>query len=220
VRRIQAGPALPVTLAMPVERGVDHAMLSKSTEGAAVASSPFFWTDNAIRTMPPGPTELEATTFEQLFRETAGDLRAYVRRTLQHDCDADDIVQEALLRVWSHRNTLQLEITRPLLFRIAGNLAIDRLRERRRWNKTSLDESLVDCAAVPIDRKLSAQEELALMQRTLEALPLDCRTAFVLSRLHGKSHAEIAALLGVSKSMVEKHIAEAAFRLSRARART
>jgi RNA polymerase sigma factor (sigma-70 family) len=169
--------------------------------------------------MSPGPTDIEVASFEQLFHETARDLRAYVRRKLQQDGDADDVVQEALLRVWIHRSSLQLKTTRPLLFRIAGNLVIDRLRERRRWRKAPLDESLPEGAAPAIDRTLLALDELALMQRTLEALPLDCRTAFELSRVHGKSHAEIAAQLGISKSMVEKHVAEAAFRLSRARAR-
>jgi RNA polymerase sigma factor (sigma-70 family) len=160
----------------------------------------------------------EANTFTQFFRHTVHDLHLYLRRVLQHDSDAKDIAQEALLRIWSNRTTVRPETARPLAFRIASNLALDRIRSRQRWRMTALAENLVDDHDIPAERALCANEELARAQRTIDALPVSCRTAFLLFRIEGCTHAQIARLMGISKSMVEKHVAEAVFRLSRARA--
>ena len=72
---------------------------------------------------------------------------------------------------------------------------------------------------VPADRVIAAREELEIIAAAIAALPDNCRIAFVRSRIDGKKHAEIAEEMGISKSMVEKHVAEAAFRLSLARKR-
>ena len=165
------------------------------------------------------PTELEESAFARLFNTAVRDLRFYLRRTLRRDDDADEVAQEAMLRIWNARDSISLDTARPLLFRIAGNLAIDRLREHRRWRFTEMEEAPQDTGAVPADRVLAAREELDIIEAAIAALPDNCRTAFIASRIDGKKHAEIAAEMGISKSMVEKHVAEAAFRLSLARKR-
>jgi RNA polymerase sigma factor (sigma-70 family) len=165
------------------------------------------------------PTELEESSFVRLFHGAVRDLRFYLRRTLRHDDDADEIAQEAMLRIWNSRGSVDLDTARPLLFRIAANLAIDRLREHRRWRFNDITETAEQAETIPADRLIAAREELEAIQAAIAALPVNCRTAFVRSRIDGKKHAEIAEEMGISKSMVEKHVAEAAFRLSLARKR-
>ena len=165
------------------------------------------------------PTELEESSFVRLFNAAVRDLRFYLRRTLRRDDDADEIAQEAMLRIWNARDTVNLDTARPLLFRIASNLAIDRLREHRRWRFTEIADTQEQVETIQADRALAAREELAAITAAIAALPDNCRTAFVASRIDGKKHAEIAAEMRISKSMVEKHVAEAAFRLSLARKR-
>lgn len=163
------------------------------------------------------PTEIEVNAFVRLFDTALRDLRTYLRRTLRKDDDAEDIAQEALLRVWGARGSLSMEAARPLLFRIASNLAIDKLREQQRWRFTEIAEADHETATVPADRVVAARQELDVIETAIRALPDKCRTAFILSRIDGHKHAEIAARMGISKSMVEKHVADAAFRLSQAR---
>lgn len=165
------------------------------------------------------PTELEESSFVRLFNTAVRDLRFYLRRTLRRDGDADEIAQEAMLRIWNARDTVSLDTARPLLFRIASNLAIDRLREHQRWRFTEIADTQEQAETIQADRALAAREELAAITAAIAALPDNCRTAFVASRIDGKKHAEIAAEMRISKSMVEKHVAEAAFRLSLARKR-
>lgn len=166
--------------------------------------------------MLPDPAESEAVTFAHLFRAVLRDLRGYLRMRLRDANDAEDVAQEAFLRVWRSRGAEQIENPRSYLFRVANNIATDRLRERQRWQW--VDESAVaeaeDC--VSPERTVAAREELALVQQAIERLPPNCRRAFTM-RLEGRSHAEIAAAMGVSKSMVEKHMADALVRLDRAR---
>ncbi|MDB5394366.1 MAG: hypothetical protein JWM91_1872 [Rhodospirillales bacterium] len=166
------------------------------------------------------PTELDVNSFVRLFNSAMRDLRSYLRRTLRRADDADEIAQEALLRIWGARDSVCLETARPLLFRIASNLAIDRLREHQRWRFSDIADVDREAEAASPDRIVAARQELAVIQAVIQTLPEKCRTAFVLSRIEGWKHADIAAEMGVSKSMVEKHIAEAAFRLSVARKRS
>jgi RNA polymerase sigma factor (sigma-70 family) len=165
------------------------------------------------------PTELEESSFVRLFNAAVRDLRLFLRRTLRRDDDAEEIAQEAMLRIWNARGNVSLDSARPLLFRIAANLAIDRQREHRRWRFTDIADTPEQDQAIPADRAIAAREELEIIEAAIAALPDNCRTAFVRSRIDGKKHAEIAAEMGISKSMVEKHVAEAAFRLSLARKR-
>lgn len=168
-------------------------------------------------------SELEESSFVHLFNTALRDLRSNLRRTLRRDDDADEVAQEALLRIWNARETVRMETARPLLFRIAANLAIDRLRERQRWRFTDLadatpaDHPLTD--TISAEQVVAAREELAKVERAIAALPENCRTAFVRSRIDGLKQAEVAEEMGISKSMVEKHVAEATYRLSLARQR-
>ena len=165
------------------------------------------------------PTELEESSFVRLFNAAVRDLRRYLGRTLRHDDDADEIAQEAMLRIWNSRGSVDLDTARPLLFRIAANLAIDRQREHRRWRFTDIADTQAQAETIQADHALAAREEFSAITAAIAVLPENCRTAFVRSRIDGKKHAEIAAEMGISKSMVEKHVAEAAFRLSLARKR-
>jgi RNA polymerase sigma factor (sigma-70 family) len=165
------------------------------------------------------PTELQEGSFTRLFNAAVRDLRLYLRRTLRREDDAEEIAQEAMLRIWNARASVSMDAARPLLFRIASNLAIDRLRERRRWRFIDIDETPEPAETVSAERTLAAREELEIVATAIAGLPDNCRTAFMLSRIEGRKHAEIAAEMSISKSMVEKHVAEAVFRLSLARKR-
>ena len=163
------------------------------------------------------PAEAEEAAFARLFRNVLRDLRGHLRLRLRDAHDADDVVQETFLRVWRSRGAQTIENPRSYLFRVANNIATDRLRERRRWQWTD-DTAIPDAGDIlSPERTVAAREELALVQQAIDRLPEDCRRAFLL-RLEGASHAEIAAAIGISRSMVEKHLANALVRLDKVRA--
>ncbi|MEZ0199904.1 sigma-70 family RNA polymerase sigma factor, partial [Pseudomonas qingdaonensis] len=58
-------------------------------------------------------------------------------------------------------------------------------------------------------QELQLNQRLALMQRALDELTGPCRECFLLRKIEGLSHLQIAERLGISRSLVEKHIVNA-----------
>lgn len=125
---------------------------------------------------------------------------------------AADLVQESYVRVLSVQRSGQAILdTRALLYRIARNLLVD---QHRRATLRHHD----DLAAIPEDRHppapqhLQPEEALASQQvvrayvAAIEGLPPRCREAFVLHVFDELGHAQVARRMGISISMVEKHV--------------
>ena len=140
------------------------------------------------------------------------ELHSLLARTLKDRHAADDVVQEACVRVLAARKTgPPLGELRALLHRTAYNLLIDASRRSKLRRHEDIDGLPED--ALPADA-LSAQpeERLATAQRaramlaTIEALPPRCREAFVLHRIDGLGQAEVAVRMNISVNMVQRHV--------------
>lgn len=127
---------------------------------------------------------------------------------------ARDIAQSAYLRVWRYAQTEKIDNLQALIFKTAANLAANEFRARKRIralkvDPPSRDEPLIDqvaSAAPSPETTALAREEIAASLRAIEALPAQAQRAFVLSRFEEKTYREIALILNVSESSVEKYI--------------
>ena len=150
---------------------------------------------------------LEWFKIEILPHEAA--LRRRLRRTFPQQSDLDDCVAEILARVYASNGWMTPTQGRALLFTVARNLLIDRARRNKVVKFEALsDADLLQHCHEP-EAALSARAELRLVERILATLPRQCRTAFVLRRVHEKSMTEIADVMGLSVSTVEKHLLKA-----------
>ncbi len=122
---------------------------------------------------------------------------------------ARDIAQDAWLRISRLREPSALENPRAFLFQVATNLGIDRLRRTQLARRSGAEEIEAESLAPSVEETVSHRQSLALIEQALNELPDKCRRAFTLHRFDGLSYAEIAVTLGVSESMVEKHIIQA-----------
>lgn len=128
---------------------------------------------------------------------------------------ARDIAQSAYLRVWSYAQTEEIENLQALIFKTAANLATNEFRARKRTRAIRAEptspesEAAIDQVACetpsPEDAAVSRQQ-LDASFRAINSLPAQARRAFILSRFEEKTYREIADLLGVSESSVEKYI--------------
>jgi len=128
---------------------------------------------------------------------------------------AQDIAQSTYLRVWRYAQTQRIDNLQALIFKTAANLSANEFRARKRMRAVKVDpgsdqsEFMAEQAPSELpspEATAVAREEIEASLRAIEALPAQTRRAFILSRFEEKTYREIAALLCVSESSVEKYI--------------
>lgn len=135
------------------------------------------------------------------------------------EAEAEDLVQETWLRVASQPAVGEVRNPAAYLYRLCGNVMLDRLRQERsraardaewrRVNRTLVANGEEVCEDVPADNALIARDRLRRIRAALDDLPAPVRQTFRLHKFEGLSHSEVAAELGVSRSLVEKHMMRA-----------
>lgn len=124
---------------------------------------------------------------------------------------AADVAHDAYLKVLESPRLEGLEYPKAFLYRTAINLCVDVFRRGVVRNS----ESLGDIVAEESPHAHSPHATLYQMQRAemvmkaLEELPANCQQAFLLRKLEGLCHDDIARAMNISKAMVEKHIVNA-----------
>lgn len=161
----------------------------------------------------------------QLLGELRPELLRFLTARLGDAGDAEDVVQELWIRVRDGAGG-PVANARAYLYRAAQNLALDRVRERRR--RTSRDGEWAQTQRAPIagpepadpradaETALLTREENAALAAAIASLPEAAGRAFRMHKLDGMPHAAVARALGISRSGVEKHMALAMVHLRRA----
>ena len=148
------------------------------------------------------------------YMERREDLIRYFRARLRSQEAAEDLVQDIYLKI-ADRTGEAIDNPAAYLFRLGGNLMLDRIKVRRRaeardsqWHRAHVSDiggaQIVD--APPADEAAAARLQLCRILEAINALPPAAQQAFRLHKLEGLSHAETAAAMGVSKSSVEKYM--------------
>nr|WP_067475415.1 sigma-70 family RNA polymerase sigma factor [Actinomadura hibisca] len=149
-----------------------------------------------------GPTADEGL-LRALYGEHGGPLLGYVLRLTGGDrAQAEDVVQETLLRAWRHPEALAGRPVRPWLFTVARNLVVDAHRARRaRPPETGIDDRVaaIPAGADEIDRAL----ESWTVAEALAELSPQHRAVLVQTYYRGLSVAEAAKALGVPPGTVK-----------------
>jgi RNA polymerase sigma-70 factor (ECF subfamily) len=124
------------------------------------------------------------------------------RRILGNAADAEDVAQEAMLRVWTHAPRWQpLAAFRTWLTRVVVNLCLDRKR-RRPWVGLDAAGEIAD-PAPGVTETAEQNERERLLAAAIAELPARQRTAILLTYSEGMSNAQVADMLDTSVSAVE-----------------
>ncbi len=163
------------------------------------------------RSLPAG----SVPTWDELAREQFGFMYSVAYRLAGNQPDAEDVVQEALLRVKRGLESYVPGSLQGWLARIVTNVFLDETRRRRRRPESRLPDD--------VDRVLvgapSADEALAMevlsdqLQHALAELPEEFRTAVVLCDVAGLSYSEIADSVGVPVGTVRSRVHRGRMRL-------
>lgn len=134
--------------------------------------------------------------------------RLALRITL-NPAEAEDVVQDTMLRVWNRREQWeQLDSIEAFCFTICRNLSLDKVRRMSRQEQT-LDESYV-----PADHSYTSNPEeqavqrdrVKLVRQLVDRLPEKQRTVMQLRDIEGKSYRNIAEIMGITEEQVKVNI--------------
>ncbi len=140
--------------------------------------------------------------FQALVRRHAGRAVALARRILGNDALAEEIAQDALLRVWIAAPRWRPQAAfRTWLYRIVVNLCLNAKRRNASVPLGAADD-IADPAPRP-DAQLEQREQNHRLAAAIEALPDRQRAAIVLTYQEGLGNAEAASVLDVSVSAFE-----------------
>lgn len=163
--------------------------------------------------------EASASGLEGLLSRHRAELLRFLTARCGNQAEAEDLLQDLWIKV-STMSSGPIANGRAYLFRMANNLVLNQARTRQRamrrdmsWLQAEgqgedLPEDRPDPTAAA-DEMIAKRQEEALLEEAIAALPPGAQRALRLYRLEGRGQAEVAEIMGISRSGVEKHLAVA-----------
>lgn len=151
----------------------------------------------------------DAPAFRVLTQRHLPTVAAIARRLLRDASEAEDMAQEAMLRLWRSSATLEVGAAgvRPWLRRVVSNLCLDRVRVQGRVSVVDEVPEVAD-PATQLDGLVS-RDTTARVGEALQRLPERQRLALTLFHFEGMSQIEVGEAMGISDEAVESLLARA-----------
>ena len=149
-----------------------------------------------------GNSEAAHLLTERLLPQILG----YATRILSNRSEAEDVAQEAMLRLWKVAPNWRQDDAKvsTWLYRVVANLCKDRLRQGRRRRADALDDVPEPADPAPgVVARLITRDRMAARQAGFDSLPERQRQAVVLRHIEGLGNPEIAAILQIGVEAVE-----------------
>jgi RNA polymerase sigma factor (sigma-70 family) len=156
--------------------------------------------------------------FAQVYSRSLSALRPALSGRLGSRDEADDVLHDAFVRFLHSYSGKRVANPLGLIARITMNIIRDNARSRkfRQQQSHGLDMAMCRPRAEPDPEMVCLdRQSLGLLCAAVDALPPRCREVLLLHRIEGMAQSEVARLLGISRSAVEKHLARADARLRR-----
>ena len=157
-------------------------------------------------------------TIDRLFRSHHRDLITRARRVIGSG-DAEDLVQEAYLKMLESDRGELISNARGYVSKMTCTLAIDNLRRQRTHARALAEDGAWFQSPARDTQITTALDAFGLardVQAALARLPRCCRQIFLMSRILGFSHSEIAQELGVSLKTINRNLGRALEHFDRA----
>jgi RNA polymerase sigma factor (sigma-70 family) len=156
------------------------------------------------------PASERSALVSELFRKNNRALINFLLTRLPDESEAKEVAQEAYVKLLQLEQPEAISFLRSYLFRIAANLAIDRIRTRGRREKLQRLELFEEWSSeCTVERAVLAEQQVALIREAIDELKPKYQRALLLHRLKDCSVAEIAAEMQVTPRMVRTYIARA-----------
>ena len=132
--------------------------------------------------------------------------RLALRITLSR-AEAEDIVQDVLIKVWNRRDDLaEVDSIEAYSLTVCRNLSLDRLQRKENDNVNLDDAPPTEADDAPPDLQMIRNERIDNIKRLIERLPVPQRAAMQLRDMEGKTYKEISAITGQTEEQVKVNI--------------
>jgi RNA polymerase sigma-70 factor (ECF subfamily) len=146
--------------------------------------------------------------FDQIFEDWYYPIRNYIYYKTGDIHIAEDITQDTFLKIWEKKETIKIETVKSLLYKIAGNLFLNRQEHKKVLYKFESNYQVNSFSEAP-DFDIEMKEFDRLLQLTLSDLDEKNRTVFLMNRIDDLTYNQIAQSLGLSVKAVEKRMSKA-----------
>ncbi|PTT01550.1 RNA polymerase sigma-70 factor [Pedobacter sp. HMWF019] len=151
---------------------------------------------------------MKSRDFERLYSLYYASVRDFIKKYVYSATLAEDLTQEVFIKVWDQRDRLEdVTYLKTYLFSMARNHTFTALKTISR-SKESLNNMVCEIPVLQTfaDDDMQVKEYMDFITQVLERIPARSRTIFKLCREEGKSYAEVAENLGISKNAIKNHM--------------
>ena len=148
------------------------------------------------------------SVFNQDFNSHSETLRNYLYYQCKNIEQAEDLVQNAFVKLWKHCKKVILEKAKAFLFATAKNEFYNQVAHQKIVLKYAKEPQQTFDNETP-EYKMEEDEFMEKLQKAINDLPDGQREVFLLNRMDKKSYKEIAEMMGVSQKAIEKRMHKA-----------
>jgi len=147
----------------------------------------------------------EESLFSAIFTKYSKSLHDFLYYKYGEELHPQDKVQEAFIKLWDNCKDVPFEKAKSFLFTVANNSVLNDIKHRKvvlNYQKSKPKDYTIETPEFLMEEK----EYMEKYQKALSNLTEGQREAFLLNRIEGKKHKEIAELLDISTKAVEKRL--------------
>jgi RNA polymerase sigma-70 factor (family 1) len=147
-------------------------------------------------------------TFEMIYNTHAKDIRRFLFFKTQDIDAAEDILQEAFIKLWDNCSKVDYDKVKSYIYSIANNMFLNEKKHEKVVRAYNEQHGKFDTNESP-EFIMLEKEFMEKLETTISALPEKQREVFLLNRIEKKKYKEISEMLNISVKAVEKRMHQA-----------
>ena len=144
--------------------------------------------------------------FSNFFRLNVKTLRNYLYFKFGNEEQANDVAQEAFIKVWENCSNIPQEKAKSYLYTVANNITLNQIAHKKVILNYSRNNVNSDETNLSPEFLIEEEQFKIKLEKAISNLTEAQRIAFLLNRIEGKKYKEIAEMLNISVKAVEKRI--------------
>jgi RNA polymerase sigma-70 factor (family 1) len=148
----------------------------------------------------------ETAAFSNFFKKNAKTLRNYLYYRYGNEEHAQDVCQEAFIKLWENCHKVPLNKAKSYIYTIANNSYLNQIAHQKVVLEYEKKSKHLQYTSESPEFILEEKDFKRKLQKAIDTLTEAQRTTFLLHRIEGKKYMEIAEILNISVKAVEKRI--------------